>query len=343
MDPKPLPPLEHPDDPKTPAKELFGRKTEPAKMAARSIGYYTHGCLAGGVALPINGPTWQVMRLSRNRNWGHPTMIKTLEHLAEESAVDRLARLPGRRHGAAARRPDDHRALEPSGRARCRRLADADAGPRADAPGARGDVGDQCRQRQMERRAAGRLVGRNTSRSTRCWRRSRGVERVLANPAIKKALCRDVKGDRSWLHKIRPVVGHNYHFHLRIVCPADSPDCKAQPVPPTDEGCGKDLDCVVHQAARRSRSRAVRAEADPDVGAAGGVQADIDGEVAAAQTRSERARKLPHRKRDDQHADREHQRPRRDDALPPSLRTARRTGRRGQAARAAATANCRAR
>ena len=72
MDPKPLPPLEHPDDPKNPAKQLFGRKTAPAAMPARSIGYYTHGCLAGGVALPINGPTWQVMRLSRNRNWGHP-------------------------------------------------------------------------------------------------------------------------------------------------------------------------------------------------------------------------------------------------------------------------------
>jgi penicillin-insensitive murein endopeptidase len=69
-----------------------------------------------------------------------------------------------------------------------------------------------------------------------------GVERVLANPAIKKALCRDVKGDRSWLHKIRPVVGHNYHFHIRISCPADSPECKTQPVTPTDEGCGKDLD-----------------------------------------------------------------------------------------------------
>ena len=47
------------------------------------------------------------------------------------------------------------------------------------------------------------------------------VERVLVNPAIKKALCRDVKGDRSWLHKMRPVFGHNYHFHVRIGCPKD--------------------------------------------------------------------------------------------------------------------------
>ena len=126
----------------------------------RSIGYYTHGCLAGGVALPINGPTWQVMRLSRNRNWGHPAADQDAGASRQKGAVDRLARIPGRRHVAAARRPDDHRPLEPSGRARRRRLADADAGPRADAPGARGDDGDQCRQRQMDRRAAGRLVGK---------------------------------------------------------------------------------------------------------------------------------------------------------------------------------------
>jgi len=68
------------------------------------------------------------------------------------------------------------------------------------------------------------------------------VERVLANPAIKKALCRDVKGDRSWLHKVRPVYGHNYHFHIRIGCPKDSTECKGQQEPPTDEGCGKELD-----------------------------------------------------------------------------------------------------
>ena len=63
VNPKPLPPLANPDDPKNPAKELFGRKLVPADMQARAIGFYTKGCLAGGVALPINGRTWQVMRL----------------------------------------------------------------------------------------------------------------------------------------------------------------------------------------------------------------------------------------------------------------------------------------
>src|SRR5438093_3286203 len=93
LHPAPLPPLADLADPNTPAKELFGRKPEPAHLAARAIGNYVRGCLAGAVALPINGKTWQVMRLSRNRNWGHPTLIRFLEHLADE--VPKVAGWPG--------------------------------------------------------------------------------------------------------------------------------------------------------------------------------------------------------------------------------------------------------
>jgi penicillin-insensitive murein endopeptidase len=64
------------------------------------------------------------------------------------------------------------------------------------------------------------------------------VERIFVNAAIKKALCRDAgNGDRSWLSKVRPMYGHNYHFHIRIRCPAGSGDCEAQDPPTTSEGC----------------------------------------------------------------------------------------------------------
>ncbi|MFL5063850.1 MAG: penicillin-insensitive murein endopeptidase, partial [Xanthobacteraceae bacterium] len=84
LNPQPLPPLADPSDPALAAKELFGRKPTPAPLAARSIGFYSKGCLAGAVALPINGETWQVMRLSRNRNWGHPSLVRLLERLSEK-------------------------------------------------------------------------------------------------------------------------------------------------------------------------------------------------------------------------------------------------------------------
>ena len=85
VNPEPLPPLAKPNDPATPAKELFGRKTAPAQLETRTIGFYAKGCLAGGMALPINGTTWQVMRLSRNRNWGHPNLVQFLEQLADQA------------------------------------------------------------------------------------------------------------------------------------------------------------------------------------------------------------------------------------------------------------------
>jgi penicillin-insensitive murein endopeptidase len=50
------------------------------------VGFYASGCLAGAVALPIDGEAWQVMRLSRNRNWGHPELIHFLKGLGTKVA-----------------------------------------------------------------------------------------------------------------------------------------------------------------------------------------------------------------------------------------------------------------
>lgn len=85
LEPKPLPPLEHPNAPGTPAKQLFGRVKSPTGGHARVEGFYSRGCLAGAVALPITGPDWQVMRLSRNRNWGTPRLIQFLERLGDNA------------------------------------------------------------------------------------------------------------------------------------------------------------------------------------------------------------------------------------------------------------------
>lgn len=241
MHPKPLPPLQHPEDPKTPAKELFGRETKPAPLQARSIGYYTHGCLAGGAALPINGPTWQVMRLSRNRNWGHPKLIKVMERLAKKAPS---IGWPGFLVGDMA---------QPRGGPMMNGHWSHQVGLDADiwlTPMPDHELSREERETMMATNVVADdwkdvrpdVWSEKYIALYRMLAKDPDIERVLANPAIKKALCRDVKGDRSWLHKIRPVVGHNYHFHIRIGCPNDSPECKAQPVTPIDEGCGKELD-----------------------------------------------------------------------------------------------------
>src|SRR5689334_17562778 len=57
------------------ASALFSEKKLPTLGKAMAIGYYPSGCLQGGVELPTTGPNWQVMRVSRNRNWGHPELV----------------------------------------------------------------------------------------------------------------------------------------------------------------------------------------------------------------------------------------------------------------------------
>ena len=65
------------------------------------------------------------------------------------------------------------------------------------------------------------------------------VQRIFVNAAIKKALCREARGDRSWLSKIRPMYGHDYHFHVRIKCPPGAAECESQPEPPEGDGCAE--------------------------------------------------------------------------------------------------------
>jgi penicillin-insensitive murein endopeptidase len=51
------------------------------------------------------------------------------------------------------------------------------------------------------------------------------VDRIFVAAGIKQLLCRSVTGDRGFLAVLRPWQGHERHFHVRLKCPADSPDC----------------------------------------------------------------------------------------------------------------------
>jgi penicillin-insensitive murein endopeptidase len=241
LDPKPLPPLENPDARTTAAKALFGRKTEPAKMAPSSIGFYAKGCLAGGVALPIDGPDWQVMRLSRNRNWGNPHLISFLERLAAK----------GKKVGWNGLLVGDM--SQPRGGPMITGHASHQVGLDADiwfTP-----MPDHMLSREdREMMSATQMVAASKlDVDPKVWTHARtalvrtasedpSVERIFVNAAIKKAMCREAGVDKHWLHKVRPWWGHDYHFHVRINCPADSPQCKPQPPTNAADGCGHELD-----------------------------------------------------------------------------------------------------
>ena len=69
------------------------------------------------------------------------------------------------------------------------------------------------------------------------------VARIFVNAATKKALCREAGSDRGWMTKVRPMFGHNYHFHIRLACPHGEVSCAGPGSdPPTGDGCGAELD-----------------------------------------------------------------------------------------------------
>jgi penicillin-insensitive murein DD-endopeptidase len=241
LNPEPLPPLPHPNDPATPAKELFGRKVTPASLAARSIGTYNRGCLAGAMALPINGKTWQVMRLSRDRNWGHPELIAFLERLAGK--VPKVAGWPGLLVGDIA---------QPRGGPMLTGHASHQIGLDADIWLTPMPKRELTRLEREEMSATMVVAADRKDIDPHVWTHGHMevikaaaedamVERIFVNAAIKKALCREAGTDRAWLHKVRPWWGHDYHFHVRMRCPADNPNCHGQPPTSESEGCGSEL------------------------------------------------------------------------------------------------------
>lgn len=226
---------------KMPANKLFSQKTLPVATPARAIGFYAHGCLAGAVALPITGKTWQVMRLSRNRNWGHPDLIKFIERFSAK--LPKAAGWPGilvgdlsqPRGGPTVTGHASHQIgldadiwLTPMPERTLTKEERETTAPLLMIRADKKDVDPQNWTSQMKviRTAAEDPV----------------VERIFVNAAIKKALCREAGKDRGWLHKVRPYWGHTHHMHIRIYCPAGSTQCEKQPPPGAGDGCGKELD-----------------------------------------------------------------------------------------------------
>src|SRR5262245_45075109 len=242
LNPQPLPPIAHPDDPKTPARDLFARKASAAPLASRTIGFYAKGCLAGGVALPINGKTWQVMRLSRNRNWGHPRMIALLERLSDKGA----------KLGWSGLLVGD--ISQPRGGPMLTGHASHQVGLDADVWLTPMPDRELTVEEREEMSATMVVAPDRKDVDPNVWTPAHTalikaaaeepeVERIFVNPAIKKALCREAGSDRAWLSKVRQYWGHDYHFHVRIRCPSDSPECKGQdPIPAGGDGCGRELD-----------------------------------------------------------------------------------------------------
>lgn len=200
----------------------------------------TGGCIAGAVGLPPEGPGFQTIHPDRSAFWGAPQTIARLELLGREAADAGLPTLLiediSRPRGGPM----------PGGHLSHQIGLDADVGLDMRPRPPLSDAGRGTVELRTMVRADGRDVDPSvwSPQVTLLLRMAAGlpeVDRILVNPAIKRQLCQEVTGDRSWLHLIRPWYGHAAHMHISFRCPTGQLDCVPAPPPPPGEGCDATL------------------------------------------------------------------------------------------------------
>ncbi|SDF36360.1 penicillin-insensitive murein endopeptidase [Salipiger thiooxidans] len=218
------------------AKALFGAESVGSPQRAASFGSYSRGCVAGAASLPETGPTWQAMRLSRNRNWGHPQLIDFVQDLSRKAAA-----LPGWNGLYVGDMSQPRGGPMNSGHASHQIGLDADIWM---LPGSDLTLSRSARENISSismQRASGAYVNSSWTRAHHELLKAAAsdprVARIFVFPGAKVQMCNDETGDRSWLRKIRPWYGHHYHFHVRLNCPAGATGCVDQTPPPAGDGC----------------------------------------------------------------------------------------------------------
>ncbi len=227
----------------TPAKQLFGKMRDASPHKSAPFGSYSKGCVAGAVQLPETGPNWQAMRLSRNRNWGHPELV---------AFVQRLSKFAARQPGWNGLYVGDM--SQPRGGPMLSGHRSHQIGLDADIwmlPPNRLNLSAKDRENLSSismRRANGAYVNGSWTRAhheiLKAAAKDKAVARIFVFPGAKVQMCKDEKGDRSWLRKIRPWWGHHYHFHVRLACPRGARGCVDQAPPPAGDGCNDAVDWV---------------------------------------------------------------------------------------------------
>jgi len=209
------------------ASQALGAHRLATSEPAQSYGSYARGCADGLEQLAETGPTWQAMRLSRNRNWGHPEMIDYLQGLSRQAAEIGWAGLYigdiGQPRGGPT--SSGHRSHQigldadiwmlPPERLNLTRL-------------------DRENLSSVSVRTADQrgLTSHWTPQHAQVLRAAASdprVDRIFVAAAVKIEMCRTATpADTPWLQRIRPIQGHNYHFHVRLRCPAGSRACETQ-------------------------------------------------------------------------------------------------------------------
>jgi penicillin-insensitive murein DD-endopeptidase len=190
--------------------------------------------------MPAEGEGYQLMRLSRNRFYGHPLLLDYLKELARDTHATNHMLLIGDM-------------AQPRGGPMSSGHSSHQLGLEADIWYWHPPQAEKASLTLIEREETSALSLVHTDGKTLAplWQDSYGallrraaepeeVDRIFVHPAIKKSLCSQYHGE-AWLRKIRPWWKHDDHFHVRLKCPIGSACTPQSPIPAGD-GCDATLE-----------------------------------------------------------------------------------------------------
>lgn len=213
----------------------------PTHGAVESIGEYAAGCIRGAKKIPLTGPGYQVMRLSRNRFYGHPLLLQFLadfgREVLEKFGADILIGDMGQPRGGPTL----------SGHASHQIGLDVDVWFTTT------PAGHVMTTQERENVSAPSMVIDDFERlDMKYWTPQKMdmlklaassplVQRIFVNPVIKREVCKNFKNE-SWVSKLRPWWFHEEHFHVRLFCAQGDSLCAVQEAVPVGDGCDATLD-----------------------------------------------------------------------------------------------------
>ncbi|WP_459992686.1 penicillin-insensitive murein endopeptidase [Methylosoma difficile] len=223
----------------------WAKATHPAQIGptSQAIGTYNGGCISGAVAIAREGLGFQLMRLSRNRAYGHPDLKQFIENLGAYTASQGMGALLIGDLGQVRGGPtlSGHRSHQTGldvdiwfllSKQAASRILTANERETWSAPSVLLGSSDVINYREWS--PANEKILQAAALMPE-------VDRIFVNPSIKRELCNKRSGNSAWLRKIRPWWKHDDHFHVRLKCPANNPYCQSQEPLPAGDGCDAGL------------------------------------------------------------------------------------------------------
>lgn len=206
--------------------------------ASESIGGTSNGCLLNADSLPLTGNAHQVMNASRQRFYGHTQMIRLIKTAADFIEQNKLGVMLVGDIAAKNGGPmlDNHKSHQNGLDADIFLMMPDQAFVSDEDPTPEATTVIDFEKNRIDRR----YWSDRQFKLLKFFASDPIVDRIFVNAAIKKSLC-EVNGDKKWLAKIRPWREHAEHFHVRLKCPSDSPDCVPQAAVPEKDGCDDEM------------------------------------------------------------------------------------------------------